>query len=77
MQDASGLSTIPLGDSSKVQVGDSVVAIGNAGGTGGTPSVVTGSVTALDQSITASDEGGGSAEQLSDLIQVDAPISRR
>ena len=74
LQNASGLSTIPIGNSSTVQVGDAVVAIGNAGGTGGTPSVVTGSVTALGRTITASDQNGSNAEQLSGLIQVDAPI---
>jgi S1-C subfamily serine protease len=73
-QGASGLSTIPLGDSSSVQVGDAVVAIGNAGGTGGAPSVVTGSVTNLNQTITASDENGSNAEQLDGLIEVNAPI---
>ena len=73
-QDASGLSTIPLGDSSTVKVGDAVVAIGNAGGSGGTPSVVTGSVTNLNQTITASDENGSNAEQLDGLIEVNAPI---
>ena len=52
-----------------------MVAIGNAGGTGGTPSVVTGSVTDTNQSITASDESGSNAEQLSGLIQTDAPSS--
>ena len=73
-ENASGLSTIPLGNSSSVQVGDAVVAIGNAGGTGGAPSVVTGSVTNLNQTITASDENGSNSEQLHGLIQVDAPI---
>ena len=73
-QDASGLSTIPLGDSSTVKVGDAVVAIGNAGGTGGSPSVVSGSVTNLNQTITASDENGSNAEQLNGLIEVNAPI---
>src|SRR6201999_3552804 len=34
----------------------------------------TGTVTALNQSITASDEGGGSSEQLSGLIESNAPI---
>ncbi len=74
LQGASGLSTIPLGDSSTVATGDSVVAIGNAGGTGGSPSVVTGSITGLNQSITASDENGSNAEQLSGLLQTNAPI---
>jgi S1-C subfamily serine protease len=70
----SGLDTASLGDSSTLTVGDGVIAIGNAGGRGGTPSVVTGSVTALDQQITASDEGGGNAETLDGLIQTDANI---
>jgi len=71
---ASGLTTATTGDSSAVNVGDSVVALGNAGGTGGTPSVAAGSVTALNQSITASDESSSSSEQLSGLIQTNANI---
>jgi S1-C subfamily serine protease len=71
---ASGLPTATLADSSSIKVGDPVVAIGNAGGAGGTPSTVTGQVTALNQSITASDEGTGASEQLTGLIQVAAAI---
>ena len=74
LQNASGLQTVNLGDSSTVTVGQNVVAIGNAEGKGGTPSVVTGSVTALNQSITAGDEGSSDSEQLSGLIQTNAPI---
>jgi S1-C subfamily serine protease len=74
LQNASGLQTVALGDSSKVSVGDAVVGIGNAGGTGGTPSAAAGNVTALDQSITASDDLGGTSEQLSGLIEVNADI---
>ena len=74
LQGASNLQTVTLGDSSSVGVGDKVVAIGNAEGKGGTPSVVSGTVTALNQSITASDEGSGNSEQLSGLIQSNAPI---
>jgi len=71
---ASGLTTATTGDSSTVKVGDNVVGLGNAGGKGGTPSVAPGTVTALNQSITASDEGGGSSEQLSGLIETNADI---
>src|SRR5215831_1928714 len=71
---ASGLTTATTGDSSTVRVGDSVVGIGNAGGKGGTPSVAAGTVTALNQSITASDEGSSSSEQLSGLIETNADI---
>jgi S1-C subfamily serine protease len=74
LQNASGLQTVNLGDSSTVTVGQNVVAIGNAEGKGGTPSVVTGSVTALNQAITASDEGSSDSEQLSGLIETNAPI---
>ena len=74
LQNASGLTTASLGDSSTVQTGDNVVALGNAGGKGGTPSVAAGTVTALNQSITASDEGSGNSEQLSGLIETNADI---
>jgi S1-C subfamily serine protease len=72
---ASGLATIPIGDSSKVQVGDSVTALGNALGRGGAPATASGTVTALDQSISASDESGTQApENLVGMIQIDAAI---
>ena len=71
---ASGLTTATLGDSSKVGVGNKVIAIGNAGGKNGTPSVATGRVTALNQSITASDESSGVSERLTGLIRTNAGI---
>ena len=72
---ASGLKTIPLGNSDAVAAGDAVVAMGNAGGVGGAPSVVTGTVQAVGQTITASDQGGANAETLNGLIETDAPIA--
>jgi S1-C subfamily serine protease len=76
LKGASGLKTVSVGDSSAVKVGQAVVGIGNAGGTGGTPSVAGGSVTALDQAITASDSGslGTTTEHLTGLIESDAHI---
>ena len=71
---ASGLSTVQLGDSSTVGAGQSVIAIGNAGGAGGTPSSAAGTVTAVDQTIVASDAGGGSSQQLTGLIATDADV---
>ena len=71
---ASGLQTVSTGDSSKVAAGDPVVAIGNAGGTGGAPSVVEGTVEALGQNITASDNVSSHSEQLTGLIQTSAPL---
>jgi S1-C subfamily serine protease len=74
LQDASGLTTAKLGDSSSIQVGDSVTGVGNAGGVGGTPSSAEGSITGLNQSITAGDAFGGTSERLSGLIRTDADI---
>jgi len=70
---ASGLTTATL-SSTPAKAGQQVVAIGNAGGTGGTPSAVGGVVSALNRSITASDESSGSSEQLTGLIEVNADI---
>jgi S1-C subfamily serine protease len=71
---ASGLQTAALGDSSTVKVGDKVVALGNALGKGGTPSVAVGHVAGLGASIVASDAGAGTSEQLTGLIHHNAPI---
>jgi len=69
----SSLPTIRLGNSSDLFLGQSVVAIGNALGLGGTPTVTTGTVWALGRQITASDDAGTS-EHLTDMIETDAPI---
>ena len=71
---ASGLQTVALGDSSTVKVGDKVVALGNAGGKGGTPSVAVGKVAGLGAAINASDGGAGTVEHLTGLIRHSAPI---
>jgi S1-C subfamily serine protease len=73
LHNASGLQTASIGNSSTAAVGEDVVGIGNAGGTGGTPSAAGGTVTAIDKSITAQDDDG-SAEQLNGLIQTNADI---
>jgi S1-C subfamily serine protease len=70
----SGLTTVSIGDSSALSVGQSVLAIGNALGVGGTPAMTSGQIPALQQSITAGDAVGGSAETLTGLIQMNALI---
>jgi S1-C subfamily serine protease len=70
---ASGLTTVTT-STGTAAVGQAVVGVGNAGGTGGTPSAAGGSITAMGQSITASDDGGGNSENLSGLIETDAGI---
>ena len=74
LQNASGLTTVPIGNSSSVKVGNAVVALGNAEGRGSiTPTA--GEVTGLNQTITASEEGSSSAsETLSGMIQTDADV---
>ncbi|HST25061.1 MAG TPA: trypsin-like peptidase domain-containing protein [Gaiellaceae bacterium] len=70
---ASGLKTASLGKSGSLKVGQSVTAVGNAGGLGGAPSVTTGHVTALHRAITVVDGFGGS-ERLTDLIKSSASV---
>ncbi|HUC04703.1 MAG TPA: trypsin-like peptidase domain-containing protein [Acidimicrobiales bacterium] len=75
INNASGLKTVTFGDSGKAEVGDSVVAIGNALGlAAGTPTVTSGIVSALGRSVTASGTGSES-ETLQNLIQTDAAIN--
>jgi S1-C subfamily serine protease len=71
----SGLKTVQVGDSSKVTLGSQVVALGNAGGAGGTPTVTSGSITALHRTITASDAGSGASETLHNMLQTNAQIA--
>ncbi|MFJ2094499.1 S1C family serine protease [Streptomyces sp. NPDC087901] len=62
LQGASGLKTATLGDSSKVAVGDQVVAIGSPEGLTGT--VTSGIVSALDRDVTvAKDSDSGSGQE--------------
>src|SRR5208283_4503004 len=70
------LPTVKFGNSSGLHTGNFVVAIGNAGGRGGTPAVTTGTISALGRSITASDQTdvGQTLENLNGMIQMDAPI---
>ncbi len=71
---AQDLPTVTIGSSAGVRVGQAVVAVGNAGGRGGEPDYAGGTVTALDQAITASDSSDGTSEQLTGLIEVDANV---
>ncbi|MHB1593711.1 MAG: S1C family serine protease [Streptosporangiaceae bacterium] len=70
---AHNLRTVPLGNSSDVKLGDHVIAMGNAEGAGGAPAVV-GSITGMNQTITASDSGAGTSETLHDMLQTNAGI---
>jgi serine protease Do len=64
--DASNLPVMTLGDSSKVQIGDTALAIGNPFGVGQT--VTSGIISAMGR-------GGLGIEDYEDFIQTDAPIN--
>src|SRR5450759_1897560 len=72
---ASGLKTVQVGNSTKAVLGTAVVALGNAGGTGGSPTVTVGAITALNRTNTASDQGRSNAETLHGMLQTKAPIA--
>jgi S1-C subfamily serine protease len=65
-----GLTPATLGSSSKLQVGDDVVAIGNAFDLGDTPTVTSGIVSATDRSLQVDSD-----TTLTGLIQTDAAIN--
>ncbi len=79
--DPTGLNVLPLGDSSKLLVGQTVVAIGNALALPGGPTVTTGVVSALGRSaeeppVTNPNTGDtGPGAFLFDLVQTDAAIN--
>jgi putative serine protease PepD len=89
-QGVSGLTAATFGDSSKVKVGDEVIAIGSPGGLQGT--VTTGIVSALDRKVTVSDEeqqqqgnpfgerarddSGGAGTTTYQALQTDAAINQ-
>jgi S1-C subfamily serine protease len=72
-QKVSNLPAVTLGNPDNVRIGDQILAIGNALGKGGLPTVSQGQVTGLDKQVTAGDERG-QTETLYEMIQIDAPI---
>ncbi len=69
------LTAVKLGDSSKAQVGDTVIAIGNALGQFQN-TVTSGIVSGYGRNLQASDGTGASAENLQNLFQTDAAINQ-
>jgi S1-C subfamily serine protease len=75
LEGASGLPTVSLGNSSQLNVGTAVLALGNAQGKGGVtpaPGVING----LDRSINASDAGSDTVENLHGMEQTSAQIQQ-
>jgi S1-C subfamily serine protease len=75
LEGAAGLATVSFGDSSQVRVGLPVLALGDAEGRGGvTPAP--GTISGLNRSIQASDEGSGTTEDLNHMLQTNAQIQQ-
>ena len=73
-KDSGGLKPLKVGDSSKLKVGQTAIAIGNALGRFSN-TVTTGVVSGLGRTIGAGDPFSGQTELLDDLIQTDAAIN--
>ena len=74
LRNPSGLHPVPIGNSSEVKTGATVVAMGNAEGQSEIVSA-TGQVTGINKTITASDQGGSvSSETLRGMIETNANI---
>jgi S1-C subfamily serine protease len=74
LQSPSGLHQVPLGDASKVKVGDAVTALGNAEGRSQIVAAP-GHITGVNRTITANDQGGTvTSETLHGMLQTDAGV---
>ena len=78
--DRNGLPTVPLGDSDSLEVGDAVVAIGNALGIAGNPTVTSGIVSGLGlvgpgETREVSEELAADLADGANFVRVDEPAS--
>ena len=74
LRGATGLKAVAIGNSSALRAGTPVLAIGNEGGQGGSPTVAPGVISSLDHTIVASDQSSGLTETLHGMMQTDADI---
>ncbi|MFE7741859.1 S1C family serine protease [Nocardia sp. NPDC057455] len=72
---ATELPTATIGTSAGLRVREEVLAIGNAGGTGGTPTAVHGPLTDLDSAIVAVNAADLSRKALSGMLEVAAAVT--
>lgn len=74
--DATNLPTVTLGNSSKLQLGQSVVAIGYALGLDGGPSVTSGIISSLERTVQAQDPNvAGGVRTYENILQTSAAIN--
>ncbi|WP_433659923.1 S1C family serine protease [Nocardia sp. CA-128927] len=72
---ATGLPTARIGSSADARVRDEVLAIGNAGGVGGTPTAIQGTLTDLDSTIAALNSADLSRKALTGMLEVAAAVT--
>jgi S1-C subfamily serine protease len=70
----SRLKAVLIGNSAQVTLGTPVLAVGNAEGQGGTPTIAEGIINSLDKTISPTDESTGTTETLHDMLQTNADI---
>jgi serine protease Do len=75
LEDAEDMPTIPLADSSELQLGQRVIALGYALALEGGPTVTTGIVSSLTRTIDVEDPAAGVTRTLQDVLQTDAAIN--
>jgi S1-C subfamily serine protease len=75
LRGATKLAAATMGNSSTVAAGTQVLAIGNRAGAGGDPAAAAGVISALSQTIQASDASSGFTETLHDMFQTSARIA--
>ncbi|MGW4371164.1 S1C family serine protease [Nocardia takedensis] len=72
---AQGLAVARMGSSAAVRIRDEVLAIGNAGGTGGPPTAIGGTITDVDSTIVALNAADLTRKALTNMLEVAAPVS--
>ena len=73
--DGTDFRTVTIGDSSAIDVGDQVVAIGNTLALSGSETVTNGIISATGRSVSVEDQSTGLTENLKGLFQTSAPIN--
>lgn len=72
---ATDLTIARIGRSAELRVHEDVLAIGNAGGAGGTPTSIQGNVTDLNSSIVALNSSDLTRKALTGMVEIAAPVT--
>ncbi|WP_327094099.1 S1C family serine protease [Nocardia vinacea] len=72
---ATDLTTARIGRSAELRVHEDVLAIGNAGGAGGTPTSIPGNITDLNSTIVALNASDLTRKSLTGMVEIAAPVT--